>query len=157
MKIAIITISDRCSAGEAVDASGPAIRELCEQAGWQVICQAIIPDERDQIALAIRRCADEESADVVLTTGGTGVGPRDITPEATLDAVDRIVPGIAEALRSESLKSTPFAMISRGVAGLRGKTLVINFPGSPRACRECMEIVRPILQHAVEVAGGARH
>lgn len=157
MRIAILTASDRCSAGETVDESGPAIEEFCVDQGWQVIYRAIVPDEVERLAGAMEHCVYGMRADLVLTTGGTGLGPRDVTPEATLRVTDRLVPGIAEAIRAESLKKTPFAMLGRGVAGMKGKSLLINLPGSPRAVRECLEILQPILAHAISVAGGASH
>jgi molybdenum cofactor synthesis domain-containing protein len=157
MRVAILTASDRCSRGDAVDESGPGIAAYCREQEWDVIEMLIVPDRRDAIAGAILRWADDLHADVVLTTGGTGFGPRDITPEATQDAVDRLAPGIAEALRAESMKHTPRGMLSRGVAGLRGRCLVINLPGSPTAVLQCMAILTPVLAHAVSVMGGSSH
>ncbi|MDQ2731589.1 MAG: MogA/MoaB family molybdenum cofactor biosynthesis protein [Armatimonadota bacterium] len=157
MRVAILTASDRCSAGEAVDESGPAVENFCVAQGWEVIYRAIVPDELERLAGALEHCVYGMRADLVLTTGGTGLGPRDVTPEATIRVCDRLAPGIAETLRAESLKKTPFAMLSRGVAGTMGRTLLINLPGSPRAVVECLEILQPILGHAVAVAGGASH
>ena len=157
MKVAILTSSDRCATGSAQDESGPAIAALCTERGWLVEAADVVPDDASEISAAIRRYVDTLGVDLVLTTGGTGLGPRDITPEATLAVLDRPAPGIAEALRIHSLKTTPFAMLSRGVSGLRGKTLIINLPGSPKAVRECMEQLVTVLPHAVAIAGGAKH
>ncbi|MCA1595450.1 MAG: MogA/MoaB family molybdenum cofactor biosynthesis protein [Chloroflexi bacterium] len=157
MRVAVITISDRCSSGEAVDESGPAVAAAAAEQGWEVVSSSIVPDDQGEIGAAIRDGADRIGADVILTTGGTGFGPRDVTPEATLEMVDRQAQGIAEALRYESLKMTPFAMLSRGVAGIRGRCVVINLPGSPRAVRECMVVLSAVLPHAVSIVAGGRH
>jgi molybdopterin adenylyltransferase len=157
VRVAIITSSDRCSRGEAVDESGPAIADFCQEQDWPVVARRLLPDELDQLTLALIESVDRDGAELVLTTGGTGMGPRDCMPEATVQAVDRMAPGIAEGLRAESLKLTPFAMLSRGAAGLRGQSLIINLPGSPRAVRECLQILAPILPHAIATAGGAGH
>jgi molybdenum cofactor synthesis domain-containing protein len=152
--VGIITVSDKASRGEREDAGGPAIRELVEAAGATVGAYVVVPDEQDQIAAQIRAMADERGLDVVFTTGGTGLSPRDVTPQATLSAVDYQVPGLAEAMRAESLKKTPAAMTSRAVAGVRGRTLVVNLPGSPKGVRECLEVVMPAIPHAVSVMRG---
>jgi len=148
--VGILTISDKGSRGERQDKSGEAIREILSGIDVRIINYDIVPDEKELIAQELISWADENNLDVILTTGGTGLTPRDITPEATLAVVDRIVPGFAEAMRAESLKKTPMAMLSRAVVGARGKCLIINLPGSPKAVRECLEVVLPALPHAVE-------
>ncbi len=150
-----MTISDRSAAGERDDRSGPVIREMLEAVGgWDCIAAEILPDERSLIEKALIRFSDEKRCDLVLTTGGTGLAPRDVTPEATRAVIDRDVPGIAEAMRAAGLVKTPYAMLSRGVCGQRGKTLILNLSGSPKAVREQLEVVLPVLTHALKVASG---
>ncbi len=151
---AILTVSDKGSQGKREDKSGETIKEIISQRDARVMDYAIVPDERDIIAKKLAEWADSGNVDIVITTGGTGLAPRDVTPEATLDVVDRIAPGFAEAMRAESLKKTPHAMLSRAVAGVRKKTLIINLPGSPKAVRECLEVIMPALPHAVETLRG---
>ncbi len=153
-KIAILTVSDKGSQGERTDTSGPAIRRMLEPLGAEVIAADMVPDERELISAKLRHYADKLACDLVLTTGGTGFSPRDVTPEATMDVVERQAPGIAEAMRARSLEKTPMAMISRAVSGIRGRTLIINLPGSEKAVRECLEVALPVLNHAVEVLRG---
>ncbi len=150
IRAAVLTVSDKGSRGEREDESGAALEELLAGMGAAVVERAVVPDERDQIAAALVRFADETDANLVLTTGGTGFTARDVTPEATLDVLDRPAPGFAEAMRAASLVKTPHAMLSRAVSGLRGRTLIINMPGSPRACREQFAMVAPALPHAIE-------
>lgn len=150
----IVTASDKGSRGEREDLSGPAIRELLEQAGYRVVSQTILPDEEDALYEELVRLADEERVDVVFTTGGTGFSERDCTPEATLRAATRNAPGIAEAIRYKSLQITPRAMLSRAVSVMRGKTLIINLPGSPKAVRESLEAILPSLEHGIEIMRG---
>jgi molybdenum cofactor synthesis domain-containing protein len=157
LRIGIVTSSDSCASGQKADGSGPALVALAEQRGWQVAGYRLCADDRSALTAAIVELADVESADVVFTTGGTGFSPRDIAPEATLDACDRMAPGIAEHIRAESAKVTPRAMLSRGVAGLRGRTLVINVPGSVNAARESFGFVADQLEHAVEMMAGGGH
>jgi molybdenum cofactor synthesis domain-containing protein len=152
--VGILTISDKGSRGERQDKSGEAIREILSSIDARIVNYDIVPDEKELIAQELISWADENNLDVILTTGGTGLTPRDVTPEATLAVVDRIVPGFAEAMRAESLKKTPMAMLSRAVVGTRGKCLIINLPGSPKAVRECLEVVLPALPHAVETLKG---
>ncbi len=152
--VSILTISDKGSQGKREDKSGDAIREIVSQMDARVVDYAIVPDERDIIAKKLTGWADSGKVDMVITTGGTGLAPRDVTPEATLDVVDRIAPGFAEVMRAESLKKTPHAMLSRAVAGIRKKTLIINLPGSPKAVRECLEVIMPALPHAMETLKG---
>jgi molybdenum cofactor synthesis domain-containing protein len=150
----ILTISDKGSRGERHDKSGEAIREILSVNDARIVNYDIVPDEKELIIEKLIKWADEDSLDVVITTGGTGLTPRDVTPEATLAVVDRIVPGFAEAMRAESLKKTPHAMLSRAVVGTRGQCLIINLPGSPKAVRECLEVILPALPHAVETLKG---
>ena len=152
--VGILTISDKGSRGERQDKSGEAIREILSSIDARIVNYDIVPDEKELIAQELISWADENNLDVILTTGGTGLTPRDVTPEATLAVVDRIVPGFTEAMRAESLKKTPMAMLSRAVVGARGKCLIINLPGSPKAVRECLEVVLPALPHAVETLKG---
>ena len=152
--VGILTISDKGSRGERQDKSGEVIREILSSIDVRIVNYDIVPDEKELIAQELISWADENNLDVILTTGGTGLTPRDITPEATLAVVDRIVPGFAEAMRAESLKKTPHAMLSRAVVGTRRKCLIINLPGSPKAVRECLEVILPALPHAVETLKG---
>ncbi len=147
---AVLTVSDKGSRGEREDTSGDALEEALHGLGAAAVERAIVPDEADQIAAELRRWADETQVNLILTTGGTGMTTRDITPEATLAVLDRQAPGFAEAMRAGSLAKTPHAMISRAVSGIRGKTLIVNMPGSPRACREQFAMIAPALPHAVE-------
>jgi molybdenum cofactor synthesis domain-containing protein len=150
--VGILTVSDKGWKGERRDRSGEAIREILSKLEARIVNYDIVPDEKELIAEKLAKWADE--VDIIITTGGTGLGPRDVTPEATLSVVDRIVPGFAEAMRAESLKKTPHAMLSRAVAGTRGNCLIINLPGSPKAVRECLEVILPALPHAVETLKG---
>jgi molybdopterin adenylyltransferase len=150
----ILTISDKGAAGERQDRSGEAIREILSRIDVRIVNRDIIPDEKELIVEKLVKWADEDNLDVVVTTGGTGLTPRDVTPEATLAVVDRIIPGFAEAMRAEGLKKTPHAMLSRAVVGTRGKCLIVNLPGSPKAVRECLEVILPALPHAVETLKG---
>jgi molybdenum cofactor synthesis domain-containing protein len=152
--VGILTVSDKGSRGERQDKSGEAIREILSSMDVRIVNYGIVPDEKELIVERLIKWADEDNLDVVITTGGTGLTPRDVTPEATLAVVDRIVPGFAEAMRAESLKKTPHAMLSRAVVGTRRKCLIINLPGSPRAVRECLEVILPALPHAVETLKG---
>lgn len=154
MRVAILTLSDSGWAGLREDLSGPAVRARAEAAGWQVVHTGLLPDDRPRLAGELRRLCDGDLADLVLTTGGTGFSSRDVTPEATMDVVERPVPGIPEAMRWRSLQITSRAMLSRAAAGIRGKTLIVNLPGSPKAAVECLEAVLPALPHGVEILRG---
>lgn len=143
----VITMSDKASAGKREDESGPLIRELLARIDARVEHSEIIPDDRELIKKKLIEYADK--ADLIITTGGTGLAPRDITPEATLEVIEREVPGMAEAMRAESLRKTPRGMLSRAVAGIRGRTLIINLPGSPKAVKENLEVVLDVIPHAV--------
>lgn len=152
MRVGILTVSDRAARGEAADRSGPLIGEiLVEQLAATIVAQAIAPDDQASIQGVLREWADGDLVDLALTTGGTGFAARDVTPEATAAVIDRPAPGFAEAMRAASLRITPHAMLSRATAGIRGRTLIINLPGSPKAARENLEVIAPALPHAVEL------
>ncbi len=150
IQAAVLTVSDKGYAGERVDESGAALEELLRGMGVAGVTRSLVPDERELIAAELVRLADETPANLVLTTGGTGMTSRDVTPEATRAVIDREAPGFAEAMRMLSLQKTPHAVLSRAVSGLRGRTLIINMPGSPRACREQFAIIAAALPHAIE-------
>jgi molybdopterin adenylyltransferase len=154
VRVAVLTASTRSSRGEREDLSGPAMCDLVRGAGGTVSVYELLPDDRDAIASALRRICDGGEADIVFTLGGTGLAPSDVTPEATSAVIERTVPGISEVIRARSMEKTRTAMLSRGVAGVRNGTLIINMPGSVAAVRECFEIVRPVLDHAVELMRG---
>lgn len=149
MRVAILTISDRAATGERPDQSGPVLRSILQRHSWEVTRERVVADDPVEIKRALTEWADEGLADVILTTGGTGFGPRDITPEATREVCERSAPGLAEAMRSASLRITPHAMLSRAAAGIRKKAIIINLPGSPKGAKENLEVVLPVLEHAV--------
>lgn len=151
MRFGILTVSDRSSAGVRDDLSGPLLRELVTEHSWQAAREGVVPDEVEEIKATLVAWVDSGELDVILTTGGTGFAPRDVTPEATLAVIERATPGLVEAIRAESLKITPHAMLSRAAAGIRGRVLIINFPGSPKAVRENFAVVAPVLPHAVDL------
>jgi molybdopterin adenylyltransferase len=151
LRFAILTVSDRSWRGERPDDSGPALVEAVRSQGWQVVYQEILPDELAILQEKMVAWADGGEIDVILTTGGTGFSPRDITPEATQAVIQRTVPGLAEAMRAKSLLVTPHAMLSRATAGVRGRTLIVNLPGSPKGASENFQVVLPVLQHAVDL------
>jgi molybdopterin adenylyltransferase len=150
----ILTISDKGSRGQRFDKSGETIREIVAQLNSSVVKYEIVPDETEIISGRLKEWADGDEVDVILTTGGTGLGHRDVTPEATLSVINKEVPGIAEAMRAKSLEKTPMAMLSRAVAGLRGRCLIVNLPGSTKAVQECLEVILPALSHAVAIIKG---
>jgi molybdenum cofactor synthesis domain-containing protein len=157
IRTAILTISDMCSQGKREDKSGQTIKEMLPEDIYEVCQNTIIPDDYETITRTLRQFSDVLQARIVITTGGTGLGPRDVTPEATIAVCDRRVPGISEILRCESYKKTPNAVLSRGVSVMRNHTLIINLPGSPKAVRECMEIILQVLPHAVDMMQGGGH
>jgi molybdenum cofactor synthesis domain-containing protein len=154
IRAAVVTVSDRAAAGERKDASGPLLTSQLRKMGVRVVMQNIVPDEPEEIKRALTDLADTVGVDLVITTGGTGLTPRDVTPEATRAVIEREAPGLAEALRFEGYQKTPLAVLSRGVAGIRRKTLIINLPGNPKAVREGMETLTPLLPHAVQMLRG---
>src|SRR5215213_966702 len=154
IRAAVLTVSDRSARGEREDESGPLLAGLLREAGAMVVAQEIVSDELNQLTEKLRALADRDDVNLVMTTGGTGLSPRDNTPEATRAVVEREVPGVAEAMRAETLKQTPTAMLSRAVCGTRSGALVVNLPGSPKGVRECFDIIRPVLAHAVAQLAG---
>jgi len=157
IRVAIVTISDSCSRGEREDVSGRTIEEVLPRDQFVVAGMTIVPDGRETVAAELVRLADGGEVDLVLTTGGTGFGPRDVTPEATASVCERVVPGFGELMRLEGFKRTPRAVLSRAVAGIRGRTLVVNLPGSPKAVRECLGVILGLLPHAIEMLHGGGH
>jgi molybdopterin adenylyltransferase len=157
MRVAILTISDSVSRGTHQDASGPKLRERCAQLGWSVVSEGVLADDPSDVRDRLVYLADAGTADLILTTGGTGIGPRDSTPEATAEACQKLLPGISELMRDEGRKKTPRAALSRAVAGVRGRVLIVNLPGSPRGAVESLDAVAELLPHAIDVLGGARH
>jgi len=157
MRVAILTISDRVSSGERQDKSGPALVARCKELGWEIIATETLPDERATIASRLMTLADSGDADLVLTTGGTGIGPRDSTPEATLAACEKILPGFGELMRAKGRESNPRAILSRALSGVRGECLIVNVPGSPKGAVESLDAVAALLPHAADVLRGAHH
>jgi molybdopterin adenylyltransferase len=153
-RVVVLTISDRGSKGEREDSSGPLIREMVKDLPAEVIHYEIIPDEKEVIIKALKKSADQLKADLILTTGGTGLSPRDVTPDVTLKVIEKEVPGFSEAMRAESLKKTPHAMISRAVSGIRGSSLIVNLPGSPKSVKENLSVILPALPHALSKLKG---
>ena len=157
MRVAILTISDSVSRGTSEDRSGPALIERCKALGWEVVSHQVSADDHQWIEGFLKTVADSRAADLILTTGGTGLGPRDVTPEATMAIADRLIPGFAEQMRAEGMKKTPRAIMSRAVAGIRGTSIIINLPGSPKGAVESLDAVADLLPHAVEVLHGHHH
>jgi molybdopterin adenylyltransferase len=151
IRVGILTLSDRSASSERADVSGPALAELIHAQGWSVTKQAILPDNESTIRTNLIEWADSGQVDIILTTGGTGFAPRDVTPEATRAVIQREAPGLAETMRAESLKKTPHAMLSRAIAGIRGRTLIVNLPGSPKGALENLQTILPVLPHAVQL------
>ena len=157
MRVALLTVSDSVSHGVRQDLSGPALRERCLKLGWQVIFSQLVPDEESLIQARLIEMADSRLVDLILTTGGTGLGPRDITPEATFAVCGKLIPGMGELMRERGRGTNPRAALSRGLAGVRGQTVIVNLPGSPRGAVESLDAIAALLPHAVEVVRGARH
>jgi molybdopterin adenylyltransferase len=158
IKAIVITVSDAGAAGEREDKSGAALVELLTELGAEIVAKEIVNDDLDPLSATIQVFADRDDVNLIVTTGGTGFGPRDNTPEATARVIERAAPGLAEAMRMETLKHTPMAMISRGVCGIRSGTLIVNLPGSPKAVRESFAVIKPVLSHAIDLlAGQTRH
>src|SRR2546428_10638215 len=158
IRAVVITVSDACSRGERKDESGEVLVQLLTELGAEIIAKDIVNDDLEPLAHKLRAYADLKHVNLIVTTGGTGFGPRDNTPEATLQVIEREAPGLAEAMRMGTLKNTPMAMISRGVSGIRSQTLIVNLPGSPKAVRESFAVIKPVLNHAIDLlAGETRH
>ena len=157
MRVALLTVSDSVFRGKRADGSGPALRERCVKLGWQVVAAETTPDDAPTIQAFLIACADSQQADIILTTGGTGLSPRDVTPEATAAVCSRLVPGLGEVMRAAGRSSNPRASLSRAVCGTRGTTIIVNLPGSPKGAVESLDAVAGLLPHAVEVLRGARH
>ena len=157
MRVAVLTISDSVSSGKQEDRSGPAVITRCKELGWRIVASTVLRDDRSAIETLLKEIAAATSADVILTTGGTGLGPRDVTPEATIAVVERLIPGFSEQMRAEGAQKTPRAILSRAVAGIRGETIIINLPGSPRGAVESLDAIVELLPHAVAILHGARH
>ena len=154
IRAVVITVSDACSRGEREDSSGAALAQLLTELGAPIVERRILSDDLEPLAQALLEFADRSDVNLIITTGGTGLGPRDNTPEATQRVIEREVPGIAEAMRAQSLKATPMAMISRGVCGVRSGTLIVNLPGSPKAVKETFSVIAPVLSHALDLLAG---
>ena len=157
IRAAVVTVSDRCARGEQEDRSGELLCELLREAGAEVVAREVLADDLEPLSERLRELADRDDVNLVVTTGGTGISPRDNTPEATRSVIEREVPGLSEAMRAETLRQTPTAMLSRGLCGVRSGALIINLPGSPKGVRECFAVVRPALRHAVGLLAGRPH
>jgi molybdopterin adenylyltransferase len=157
MRVSILTISDSVAGGKAEDRSGPAVEVRCRELSWQVVSTGVCADDRAAIESFLKGRADSDEVDLILTTGGTGLGPRDVTPEATLAVVERVIPGFPEQMRAAGAKTTPRALLSRAAAGIRGNAIIVNLPGSPRGAVESLDSIFELLPHAVAVLHGARH
>ncbi len=157
MRVSVLTISDSVAAAKSEDRSGPAVADRCRQLGWTIVSIVVRADDREAIEEFLRLAADSNIADAILTTGGTGLGPRDVTPEATEAVVDRLIPGFPEHMHAAGREKTPRAILSRGAAGIRGKTIILNLPGSPHGAVESLDAVADLLPHAVDIIHGARH
>jgi molybdopterin adenylyltransferase len=151
LRFAVLTVSDRSARGERPDESGPAVMEMVKRQGWEVIRESVVPDDLNILRELLESWSDRDDVDVILTTGGTGFAPRDVTPEATRMVIERDAPGLAEVMRAVSADKSPHAMLSRAVAGIRGRVLIVNLPGSPKAAVENLQVVIPVLEHAVKL------
>jgi molybdopterin adenylyltransferase len=157
MRVSVLTISDSVAAGKSEDRSGVVVAARCGELGWDVVASVVLPDDRAAIEKFLKETSDSHSCDLILTTGGTGVGPRDVTPEATTAAVERLIPGFAEHMRVAGTQKTKRSLLSRGVCGIRGTTIILNLPGSPRGAVESLDVIADLLPHAIDVLHGARH
>jgi molybdenum cofactor synthesis domain-containing protein len=157
MRVSVLTISDSVAAGKAEDRSGPSVIARCRELSWTIASSAVCADDRAAIEAFLKQTADSNSVDAILTTGGTGLGPRDVTPEATEAVVERLIPGFPEQMRAAGFQKTRRAILSRATAGIRGKTIIINLPGSPRGAVESLDAIADLLPHAVDILHGARH
>jgi len=157
MRVTVLTISDSVSSGKAQDGSGPAVIARCKALGWEIVSSAVCADDRPAIEKFLRENSDSEGADVILTTGGTGLGPRDVTPEATAAVVERMIPGFSERMRAAGAEKTPRAILSRAAAGIRRSAIIINLPGSPKGAVESLDAIADLLPHAVQIVHGAKH
>ncbi len=157
MRVFIVTVSDSVSSGKAEDRSGPAVAARCGELGWEIVSSEVTADDFTAIQTLLRRTADANSADVILTTGGTGFGPRDVTPEATTEVAEKLAPGLAELMRAEGLKKTKMAVLSRAVVAIRKNSVIINLPGSPKGAVESLDAIADLLPHAIRVVHGAKH
>jgi len=154
LNVGVLTISDKGAQGQRYDESGKVIKDSLSLVDGHVVKYEVVPDEMDVISHKLTEWADEGNVDVIITTGGTGLSQRDVTPEATLSVIDKVVPGLAEAMRAKTFNKTPMAVLSRAAAGVRGRCLIINLPGSPKAVGECLEVILPVIPHAVEIIKG---
>jgi molybdopterin adenylyltransferase len=157
MRVSVLTVSDSVSSGKSEDRSGPAVIARCRELGWEESGAKVLPDDSAAIQAFLKQTADSKQADVILTTGGTGFGPRDVTPEATLAIAERLAPGFAEHMRAEGQKKTKWAILSRGVVAIRGEAIIVNLPGSPKGAVESLDSIAELLPHAIAVLHGARH
>lgn len=157
MRVAVLTLSDSVSSGKSEDRSGPAVAARCRELGWTVSSTLVLPDDRVSIEAALSRLADSNDFDLILTTGGTGLSPRDVTPEATQAVASRLIPGFAEKMRAEGLKKTPRAILSRAVAAIRASAIILNLPGSPAGAVDSLNAVADLLPHSIDIVHGARH
>ena len=157
MRVAILTVSDSVSSGKSQDRSGPSVAARCQELGWDIVSTAVCADDRPAVERWLKETADSKSTDLILTSGGTGLGPRDVTPEATLAVVERVIPGFSEKMRAAGAEKNPRAILSRGAAGIRGTTIIINLPGSPTGAVESLNVVAALLPHSVDVLHGHHH